>query len=487
MRPPRVFDSRPLLALLWGLLTFGFMAVSLLGYEVSRKATRDSIVADELPLISSNIYSEIQKDLVRPILISSTMAHDTFLREWVVKGERPVAGIAAYLAEVRRRYNAFSSFFVSERTGTYYTGDGVLKAVSPREPRDRWYYRVRAMEADYEINVDPDLANRDALTIFVNYRVHDFSGRYIGVTGIGLTVDSVRRLIAEYQQRYGRKIYFVDAAGRVVLSDGDIGHPSDLSADPGIGALLESIRSQKRGSFQFDKQGRTHLLNVNYLPELKWYLFVELDETAAMSGLQKTLWINLAISLLVTLVVTALIHFVVTRYQKQLETMAATDKLTGLLNRHAFTIIEDKLLAEYRRDRRPIAMLMIDIDHFKAINDRHGHRAGDAALAEVARRIEVRVRASDHVVRWGGEEFLVILRDCPAGEAVGLAEGLRDSVRALPVKVGDALIPVTISVGVASYAGGASSKPAIDLADRALYRAKQAGRDRIEVAAPALS
>jgi hypothetical protein len=177
----------------------------------------DAIVAQELPLTSSNIYSEIQKDLVRPVLISSTMAHDTFVREWVIAGEQDPEAMARYLREIKTRYGAFSSFFVSERSGRYYTGDGILKQVSPTAPRDAWYYRVRTLQDPYELNVDLDLANQDAMTIFINYRVFDFDGNFLGVTGVGLTVDAVRRLIEDYQQRFQRTLYFVDAEGKIVL------------------------------------------------------------------------------------------------------------------------------------------------------------------------------------------------------------------------------------------------------------------------------
>ena len=93
------------------------------------RADLEAIIAQDLPLTASNIYSEIQKDLVRPVLISSTMANDTFLRAWVLKGEGNVTDMARYLNEMKERYGAFSSFFVSDKSTIYYTGEGVLKRV----------------------------------------------------------------------------------------------------------------------------------------------------------------------------------------------------------------------------------------------------------------------------------------------------------------------------------------------------------------------
>jgi len=97
--PPKIVDRRRMILLLSILLSAGFFATTQLGYFVSKQAIRTAIIGQDLPLTSSNIYSEIQKDLVRPVLISSTMAHDTFLRDWVLKGEREVGEMARFLAE----------------------------------------------------------------------------------------------------------------------------------------------------------------------------------------------------------------------------------------------------------------------------------------------------------------------------------------------------------------------------------------------------
>lgn len=485
MRPLRIFNHRGLLLILSLVLSAGFFATTLFGYFVSKQAIHDAIVGQDLPLTASNIYSEIQRDLVRPVLISSTMAHDTFLRDWVVKGERNADQIALYLREVKQRYGAFSSFFVSDKSTIYYTGDGVLKHVSATEPRDAWYYRVRALTQEYEINVDPDLANADALTIFVNYRVFDFAGNYIGATGIGLTADAVRGMIADYQRRFQRTIYFVDAQGQVVLFGTRAGRAQDLHNAAGLGPLVTRILREKAGSYQYQADGDNHILNVNYLPELKWYLFVEQNEDAALAGIRRTLYANVGISLAVTLLVLVLTHQVLSRFQRRLEEMAASDELTGLLNRHACTILMDKIVAEHRRQPQPIAMLLADIDHFKEINDRHGHPAGDRVLHDIAGLLLAGLRQSDIAVRWGGEEFLLILKACDQAEARRIAENLRAKIAATPTTVAARPIVATVSIGISQYQAGELPEQTIKRADLALYAAKNAGRNRVEVVASA--
>lgn len=480
----RIFDGRRLLALLSLLIVAGFFATTLGSYFVSKNVIREAIIGQELPLASSNIYVALQKDLVQPVLISSTMAHDTFLRDWVLQGERNVSEMNRYLQEVKTRYGAFSTFFVSERSANYYTGSGVLKKVSPDEPRDAWYYRVRELKTDYEINVDPDMANQDAMTIFVNYRVFDFAGRFLGATGIGLTMDAMHQRIKDYQQRYQRTIYFVDHQGKTVLFGQNARQlPPDLHDRPGLRDLVDRILLEKNGGYQYPADGVNYLLNVHYIPELNWYLFVEKDESEALVEVRKTLYLNLGICLLITGVVVMLMNLSLSRYQRRIEEMASTDKLTGLLNRQAYDILMDKLMAEYARQPRPVSMLLLDLDHFKPVNDQYGHAMGDRVLRSVASQLRQVLRKSDIAVRWGGEEFLVVLNNCALDEARQIAEKIRQRIAQECLEVEGKRLALNVSIGVSQFSGTELPDQTISRADAGLYQAKQGGRNRVGVAA----
>jgi hypothetical protein len=266
-----VSDKRNLIAVLSALLIVGFLATTLVSYFVSIGSLRQNIVTSELPLTSDNIYSEVQKDLVTPILISSMMASDTFLRDWVISGEGDVAQVSRYLSEIKERYGAVTSFFVSERTRTYYHAGGVLKTVQESEPRDIWYFRVRRMAEPYEINVDPDLANQDTLTIFINYRVLGYDGSLLGVTGVGLTVSAVRNLIRDYQRRFGRTVYFVSSHGAVLLvSDPDQVPEPSIGRRQGMERIAAGLGRDSEGAHEYMRRGLTHLLNIRFIPELNW-------------------------------------------------------------------------------------------------------------------------------------------------------------------------------------------------------------------------
>ncbi len=166
-----------------------------------------------------------------------------------------------------------------------------------------------------------------------------------------------------------------------------------------------------------------------------------------------------------------------------------TDVLTGWHNRRYLQVRLKEELARARRDQSHLVCLMLDIDHFKRVNDTWGHAAGDAVLQELANRIDVQVRASDVAARYGGEEFIVLLPDTDSKRAVKIAERIRKSVASSPYALpGGESITVTASIGAAGITPGKDAKDLktmaeslIARADVALYRAKSAGRDQVAV------
>lgn len=172
--------------------------------------------------------------------------------------------------------------------------------------------------------------------------------------------------------------------------------------------------------------------------------------------------------------------------QAELERLAHEDPLTGLMNRRAVLGRLDAELDRGRRYQTATAVIMLDGDHFKRVNDSHGHLAGDAVLATLARRMERAVRAYDVVGRYGGEEFLVVLPDADAAEAAQVAERIRAAVRDRAILAEGHHLDITVSVGVASTGAtfDVDAQRLIDAADQALYAAKAGGRDRVELAPP---
>src|SRR5581483_11268401 len=166
--------------------------------------------------------------------------------------------------------------------------------------------------------------------------------------------------------------------------------------------------------------------------------------------------------------------------------MAITDQLTGLHNRRYMARHLDTLLSQATRSGKPLAFLILDIDHFKQVNDSYGHDIGDEVLREFAKRISANVRGIDLACRYGGEEFVVVMPDTEITLAATIAERLRKSIETTPMPVSRApgKLNITISIGIAGSQGPSDTADALlRRSDQALYAAKRAGRNRVVTAA----
>lgn len=460
------------------IVLLGFLATSLIGYYVARDSISDRLQQEMLPLSSDNIYSEIQRDLLQPILISSLMANDTFVIEWVNDGESDSVRMQRYLENIQDQYQTITAFFISEKTRRYYHPDGIIKQVSEDDPDDAWYFRARRMAQDYEINIDSDTADRNRLSIFVNYRVKNTEGQLIGVIGVGLSMESVVRLIENYQQRYGREIYFVNRQGEVMLQSSHYSHELHLQNKDGLEKLFTRILTSPSASVSFEaKNGNVIYLNSRLVPEFDWFLIVEQLNDPASEKVETALIINLLISLAISIAVLLVAHFALRGYQGRLEIMATRDKLTGAASRQVIDSLFEQAVSRNKRGQKKTSLAIIDIDHFKQVNDKLGHQQGDRVLESVAHIIQLHIRDADVLCRWGGEEFLLLLSECDLAHATERVESIRQAIAAWRFHLDDTSHHVTVSAGLAEYEAGESLNRLIERADKALYQAKHDGRN----------
>jgi len=466
--------------LLTVLLIIGFLFTSLVSYFTAHESIKTQMEKTTLPLTSDNIYSEIQKDLLQPIVISSMMANDTFVRNWVVTGERDEEKITSYLKEIQTQYNAVTSFFVSEKTRKYYHSSGVLRKVDQYDSQDNWYFRTREMSTDYEINVDIDTADTSSLAVFLNHRMYNNSGEYIGTIGIGLAMNTVQASIEYYKKQYDRQVYFIDNKGAVTLH-GLYNHlPKTIHQIPELAKFTTQILNTPNNAIAYEKKGSTHYINTRFIPEFNWYLVIEQQEEVEGKKLQNTLILNLAISLFISIIMIILVIVIISGYQKKIEVIATTDKLTGVANRQLFDILFKQAYTLSKRHHRPLAAIMFDVDYFKQINDTYGHPEGDVVLKSLAQLIKRSIRGSDSVFRWGGEEFLVLLPESDVHKATLVAENIRKEIANQKITLLENTISITVSAGVSSTQNKSHANDLVTHADKALYLAKNNGRNRVE-------
>lgn len=227
-------------------------------------------------------------------------------------------------------------------------------------------------------------------------------------------------------------------------------------------------------------------VSMGLLPDAPLYLKEKYDPSQSLLWLLMQVLIALPTIMVMLLVVNGLLNGLRTREQKILE-LSRRDGLTGIWNRRYLEELMAHNFAVARRSQTPLALLMVDLDHFKQINDVHGHHAGDKVLQAAAQMLQQSLRDIDHIGRYGGEEFVVLLPFCDADTALIIAERCRRALAALTVTVDERIIPVTASIGVSALSNGIgpdSQHRMLVAADEALYAAKHAGRNRVVFAAP---
>jgi diguanylate cyclase (GGDEF)-like protein len=462
------------------ILSLGFATVAAFSYANALNAARRQVVESTLPLTLDALSADLKQEFVRPILFSSAMAANTLLIDWQTAGEEPVDQVQTYLKRVQAQHGTTTAFFVSDRTGRYYHPDGVLKTIKPGSSQDSWYFRLRSSTAPYEVNLDRDTADLDRYTVFVNYKLVDRQGNFHGAVGLGRSSTQLSELIRKAERRHGIQVMFVDPKGRILF--GDQGQPEklhQLQQWPGLGPHSQRILRQAQDSFSYREGGQEIFVRSRRIPELNWVLLVRTPPRLPEGYLLDSLVQIISIALLTLALALVLVFQVTGRHHKKLETLAFTDPLSGALNRSAFIGLSRTLVEKARRSAQPLGLALMDIDHFKRINDRFGHPAGDGVIRQVADHIRDSTRGGDLLFRWGGEEFLLLLPRVDLEQAQVLMERLGATVAE---EVGPDLaedLRVTLSIGITMWRGEDTLETVLERADRALYRAKDGGRNQV--------
>lgn len=483
-------DSRyKLLFWLTILLGLGFVGGSAVNYQITKASVHREIVQNDLPLTMNNIYSDISSELTRPILVASSMAADTFLKDWVMDGEQDEKRVRKYLLEIKEKYNFFSAFFISAHSLRYYHFKGVHKVISPADSHDVWYYRFISSEKEYDLDVDTDEVSANVLTVFINFRVEDEEGRLLGVTGVGLKMDGVAQLVGQYRERYGRNVFLTDRTGLIqVHQDTSLIERATINELSGLSNVVEKILEMKEepGSFAYQKSGDAILVNARYIDNLNWLLFVEQNETETLREAKMNFLRTVIIGLLTSVVVVVLTLVTINRYQRQLEKLAVSDELTGCANRRKLEDEYNRFVYRSDRSGAPFSLILMDLDGFKGVNDTLGHLEGDEVLKTIARLMKDITRPMDELARWGGDEF-ALLTESAGNDALIVAERIRRAVaeftwsKDLPA-THDPREGISISLGVAVVRKGETFAGHLQRADMALYHCKERGGNRVALA-----
>jgi diguanylate cyclase (GGDEF)-like protein len=284
------------------------------------------------------------------------------------------------------------------------------------------------------------------------------------------------------------RVYLLDPSGQVIAKNGQA--PTQVRdierLDPELALALETGRE---GSYD-DADGDAQRYASRRVRGTPWRVAISVPEslvyTSISGGTRWLPWLAIAGLLLGGLLAIALLNGLLLSRERlasantALDQLSRVDALTGLHNRRHLQEVMEGVMSAGTRHGIPLSVLLVDIDHFKAVNDNHGHQAGDDVLRSTANVIRAMTRTEDSVARWGGEEFLIALPGISIDGATAVAKRMRTNVSASQVEIGDdESVGVTVTIGVAQW-NGESADELVKRADAALYAGKAAGRNRVE-------
>jgi diguanylate cyclase (GGDEF)-like protein len=255
-------------------------------------------------------------------------------------------------------------------------------------------------------------------------------------------------LLSHYEQSYQKNIYLVDSTGRIRLTgDNRLHDTRSIYQMDGLKDIAANVLSRQSNNFQYRSQKNNYLLHVKYMPEVHLFLLVESEENQAIAQIRRALYLNIVVFVLIVLATIILTNMTVGYYQKKLAVMATIDHLTKLMNRQAFDALSVNVLADSRRHKTQLTVLMMDIDYFKKVNDSYGHAAGDKVLQGIAQILTKTVREADLVCRWSSDVSVIFFSECDAVDAERITEQIRTKVATQTYKFELYHLNVTFSLG----------------------------------------
>ncbi len=463
------------------LLTLIAFSISMVNYYISLKQSKEQLKTVALPLSLDNIYTEIQKNIVQPYLVSSMMASDTFVQEWLKNSEQDKDKIREYLSSVKNKYNMFSTFLVSDITKNYYTQNGFIEKITPNNTHNQWYFKFINDQNTHEINVDSNQNLSNSLMIFINYKILDNKYKLIGATGVALKTKYINSMLKTFRQKYGFKVTFFNQEGNVVLSEINYNDYTSINISPILKPIKEKIISKESNILEFQKDDEKYLIHTKYIKELNLYLTIEAKLSDYTNNSMNILYFNLLASVGVVLFIIIVLYRIIHKHSEKLENMAFFDPLTKLYNRRFFLTKLTDTIQHSKRLEQDFCIVFIDIDNFKNTNDTKGHHTGDQILKIISNVLKNSIREVDTISRWGGEEIIILFSNTDIKNGEILSEKLRLLIEN-NIQIQEILsYNLTISVGITQFLNNDDVDTIIKRSDDAMYLSKNTGKNKVTV------
>lgn len=463
------------------LLIFFSIILSVINYIVSLNSAQNQLKEQALPLSLDNIYTDIQKSIIQPYLVSSMMANDTFVQEWLINDEENEKRIVRYLEAIKNKYDMFNTFLVSDKTKNYYTQNGFIEKIDEKNESHKWYFNFKNIQDKHEINLDFNEHFSNNMIMFINYKIFDRDYHYLGATGIAIKISYIDDLLKSFRLKYKFIVTFFNKDGKVVLCEKQINTKTNLDDYEGLKTYKDLILSKKTNTIEYSYNGDKHILNTKYIPELDLYLTIEANLSDFTKEVHNIFYLNLIGSISITFIISILVFLIIKNYSKKLEYLLIYDSLTAIPNRRIFEErLKTQILLKRRKDIQ-ISLIFLDVDNFKKINDELGHQKGDLVLKRVANILNSNIRESDLIARWGGEEFIIALIDSSLEDSKTVCENLRKAIEEDEELIEVCSYNITASFGLTMIKKAETKEIALLRVDEAMYKSKNSGKNKITI------
>lgn len=430
----------------------------------------------------SPVFSLIEKELINPLQIASTLAKVGIYDEFLLSDTPNKDALVKELDKYSRKFD-LQFYLAHEKSRQQFNSDGrVFKLI---EGEVIWYF---ALKNQTDSEVQAVLGNRGDVHLYIDVRQYDKLGNFLGFVGVGKSLEDFLASFSQFRQKYGHEFVFVNNNDEIVLSSLAALSPTqavDLSEGIGIKSTSDiswykeftekTNNNTEQSAVILDNDSELLISKLN-LESLNWSLYILTPMESRQQEVNESFAVYIAIGIVVLVFLYQILSRLVDNYTNKLSRRVNKDPLTKLANREYASLYFNRK----RKRNRQISVVVCDLDFFKTINDSYGHSAGDALLKEVAKCFEDIISNTGLVVRWGGEQFAIILPETTSKEAEQVAKLCRKALQAIRLDYQGSDICVTGSFGIfASRQYTHTLNKMVDQADRAMYKAKANGKNRV--------
>ncbi|MBX9899906.1 MAG: GGDEF domain-containing protein [Burkholderiaceae bacterium] len=487
----QLYKNYGLLAFLILILIAGASSLFLPLTLSSDENTERRLLIKNLSLTSEQAFLEIEKSLAISESFPTTLPVEPAIRNWLNNAEDSAEALQTNLSELQKNNPKLNVQVAQLDTQTVLDPKGGIKKLESTNPNDAWYFQAKNNPNSSTKSLSIEGDSHDLLKISRTETIHNEDGAPVGIFHQTETTDRVKKKLEELVLKCECKIYLIDPKFNPVFTSAEI----------------KRLRSNFLKSAEFQRLALSHFNNKNALsqnefhvtefheakedfslvtkniPSLNALLLVEQDLKSDVAPNLNPLWIKASIYGACSFLILLLVFLRMRQFKQQIERTAATDRLTSLPNRQAFDFIFQQAVADSERSRQTLCVALIDVDHLKKVNEKNGHLIGDHVLKEIAMIAKRSLRESDIICRWGGEEFLILLKNCSLEKATAIAENLRNTIAnndfSRTTDLAKKRLSITVSMGVAECKVHETDDSVFERAEVALKQAKENGRNGV--------